>query len=114
MAQPWTPVEVARAFTTAWARHDLDTAATFLAEDVTFVGPNSRSHGKHGYLVGLARFAEQVTAGPRIHAAFGDGDSALIMYDVTTAVGVVTYAELLTIRGGTIRAARLTFSASVQ
>jgi hypothetical protein len=57
----------------------------------------------------LNTFAQAVT-GHNIHAAFGDDQQALIMYDAITApFGTLTSAELLTIRDGKIQADRLTF-----
>jgi hypothetical protein len=108
MNQSSTPVALARAFTKAWTRHDLDTAAAFLADGVTFDGPLNHSVGKDAYVQGLAAFARTVT-GATILAAFGDDTQALIMYDVTGPFGHLTGAELLAFRDGKIHADRLTF-----
>jgi hypothetical protein len=108
MNQNSTPVALARAFTEAWTSHDLDTAATYLADDVTFDGPLTHSTGKEAYVQGLAAFARTVT-GATILAAFGDDARALVMYDVTGPFGTLTCAELLAFRDGKIRADRLTF-----
>jgi hypothetical protein len=108
MNQGSTPVALARAFTKAWTSHDLETAATFLANDVTFDGPLNHSTGKDAYVQGLAAFARAVT-GATILAAFGDDTRALIMYDVTGPFGNLTGAELLSFRDGKIHSDRLTF-----
>jgi hypothetical protein len=108
MNQSSTPVALARAFTEAWTSHDLEMAATYLADDVTFDGPINHSTGKDAYLQGLAAFARSVT-GATILAALGDDTRALIMYDVTGPFGTLTAAELLTFRDGKIHADRLTF-----
>lgn len=109
MNQNSTPATLARAFTEAWAGHDLDRAATYLADDVTFEGPMSQSRGKAAYLQGLSKFAAAVT-GLKILAVYGDDTRAVIMYEVATApFGMVTTAELLTFRDGKIVADRLTF-----
>src|SRR5262245_14498607 len=108
MNQSSPPATRARAFTEAWTRHDLDTAASYLADDVTFDGPINHTTGKEAYMQGLSAFARAVT-GAKIIAAFGDDTQALIMYEVTGPFGTLTCAELLTFRGGKIHADRLTF-----
>ncbi|HEX5506320.1 MAG TPA: nuclear transport factor 2 family protein [Thermomicrobiales bacterium] len=109
MDQNATPAALARAFTAAWASHDLDAAAAYVADDVTFDGPMNHLRGKAAYLEALGGFAEVVT-GVEIIAAIGDDTQALIMYDLATApFGTLTSAELLTFRDGKIRADRLIF-----
>lgn len=111
MSEHLTPVAIARTFTEAWTRHDMETAASYLAENVVFDGPANRTTGKDAYLQGLNAFAQAVTA-PRILADFGDDSQALIMYEVTMGPGgVVRGAELLTIRDGKIVDDKLTFTA---
>lgn len=106
---PATPAVMARAYTAAWTRHDMDTAASYLADDVTFDSPTSHSDGKEAYMQGLSTFARVVT-GVTILAAFGDETQALIMYDLATVpFGSMTSAELLTFREGKIVADVLTF-----
>ncbi len=105
-----TPVAIARAFTEAWTSHDMQTAATFLAEDVVFDGPANRSQGIEAYLAGLNTFARAVT-GLRILAVLGDEQQAIIMYEVTMAPGgVVRGADLLSIRDGKIAEDKLVFA----
>lgn len=112
MPAPQTPRELAITFTEAWSDHDMDAAAGYLAEDVLFDGPGGYSDGKTAYLEGLTPFARDVT-GMTVLGAFGDGDRAIIMYEVSTGSrGTLTCAELLTFRGGKIQADRLTFSAA--
>ena len=50
MSNDSTPVAIARTFTEAWTAHDLDTVASYLADDVVFDGPASRSVGADAYL----------------------------------------------------------------
>jgi hypothetical protein len=110
MNQPATPVAIARAFTEAWSSHDMETAASYLADDVVFDGPGGHSTGTEAYLQGLNGFAQSVI-GLKILAAHGDDAEALIMYEVTTAQpGTLTCAELLTFRDGKIQTDRLTFA----
>lgn len=104
-----TPAALARAFLEVWTSHDMEAAATYLADDVSFDSPTSHSDGKEAYMRGLSTFARVVT-GVRILAAFGDDTQALIMYDLATALfGSLISAELLTFRDGKIAADVLTF-----
>lgn len=105
-----TPADLARTFTQAWTSRDMDTAAGYVADDVTFDGPMAgHISGKPAYMEGLARFASSVT-GLTILAAYGDDTQALIMYNVATAPsGTLTCAELLTFRDGKIASDRLVF-----
>jgi SnoaL-like domain len=109
MTEQSTPVAIARAFTEAWSSHDMDTAASYLADGVTFDGPTGHSTGKTAYLQGLSGFAQRVS-GMKMLAALGDDTQALIMYEVATPAGTTTCAEHLTFRGGKIQTDRLTFS----
>jgi hypothetical protein len=109
MTEHTTPVTIARAFTEAWANHDMETAASYLAEEVVFVGPIAHSRGLEDYLKGLTSFARAVR-GVKVLAAFGDDTQALVMYDLMTGpLGTLTGAELLTFRDGNMSADRLTF-----
>jgi SnoaL-like domain len=109
MTEHRTPVAIACAFTEAWTSHDMDTAASYLAEDVELDGPTNHRTGVKAYMEGLRPFARAVT-GMRMVAAFGDDAQALIMYEVTTGpFGTLTCAEHLTIRDGKIQTDKLTF-----
>lgn len=109
MTAPTTPADIARAFTEAWTSHDLETAASYLADDVVFTGPNGHSEGIQAYKEGLATFARAVT-GLNVLAILGDDREAMIMYEVTTApFGTLTCAEWLTFEQGKITNDRLTF-----
>lgn len=104
-----TPAAIARVFTEAWTSHDMETAATYLADDVVFDGPITHTKGKQAYIEALSRFAGAVT-GVTILAAFGDETQAIIMYDLATGpFGTLPSAELLTFRDGKIAADRLIF-----
>ncbi|MGH2514422.1 MAG: nuclear transport factor 2 family protein [Ktedonobacterales bacterium] len=103
-------VALTRAFTEAWTSSDMEKAATYLAEDVTFDGPANSTTGAEAYMQALSAFARGVT-GLKILAAHGDDTEAVILYEVTMASGAtLTCAELLTFRDGKIAADRLTFS----
>jgi SnoaL-like domain len=110
VTEPTTPLAIAIAFTKAWTSHDMETAASYVAEDVEFDGPIAgHTTGIDAYMQGLSAFAPVVT-GMRIIAAFGDDTQALIMYDLTTApFGTLRTAELLTVKDGKIQEDKLTF-----
>ncbi len=108
MSNP-TAVDVALAFTKAWTDHDLQTAARFVAEDVVFDGPLGHITTKAAYLEGLAGLS-RATTGVKVLAAFGEGDRALIMYELTTAAwGTLRCAKLLTVKDGAITSDTLAF-----
>jgi hypothetical protein len=109
MAEHDTPVEMARLFTEAWTSHDMDKAASYLADGVVFDGPNSRTTGVDDYLKFLDRFASTVTSA-KILASHGDENEAVIMYEVTNQQGTWTCAELLAFGDGRIQRDTLTFS----
>ena len=104
-----TPVSTARAFTEAWTSHDMDAAASYLADDVVFHRPASHSTGKPAYLEGLNAFARSVS-GMKMVAALGDDRQALIMYVLATPRGTLICAEHHTFRDGKIQTDRLTFA----
>jgi hypothetical protein len=110
MTEHFTPVAIALAFTKAWTSHDMETAATYVAEDIDFDGPIAgHTTGIDAYMQGLEAFARAVTS-LKIIAALGDETQALIMYEVTTApFGIIRSAERLTVQDGKIKADTLTF-----
>jgi hypothetical protein len=103
------PLDIAIAFTEAWTGHGVPKAAQYVSDDVVFEGPLAQSTGSAAYLKGLMSLARDVT-GFKMLAAYGDGDQALLMYDLTTrSYGNLTCAKLLTIRNGKIERDKLTF-----
>ncbi|ESY70563.1 MULTISPECIES: nuclear transport factor 2 family protein [Mesorhizobium] len=103
------PLDIATAFTTAWTSHDLEKAASYVAEDVVFDGPMQKSTGKEPYLKGLTKLSQDVT-GVRMIAAFGDDRQALLMYDLMTkSSGALSCAKHLTVSDGKIHSDKLTF-----
>lgn len=111
MTEHSTPVAIARAFTEAWTSRDMDTAASYLAEDVVFDGPLGHVSGKKAYVESLNGLAQAMAVtGMRVVAVFGNDTQALIMYELITGrFGTLTCAKLLTFRDGKIQTDRLTF-----
>ncbi|MER8828814.1 nuclear transport factor 2 family protein [Mesorhizobium sp. M0938] len=103
------PLDIAIAFTKAWTSHDLEKAATYVADDVVFDGPMQQSTGKDPYLKGLTKLSQDVS-GVRLIAAFGDDSQALLMYDLLTdSSGALSCAKHLSTSDGKIRRDKLTF-----
>jgi limonene-1,2-epoxide hydrolase len=111
MTKQSTPAAIARAFTEAWTSHNMDTAASYVADNVVFDGPLGHTDGKQAYIDGLNGITQAVAlTGVKIIAAFGDDTQALIMYELLTErFGALTCAKLFTIRDGKIQTDRLTF-----
>ena len=106
-----TPAYIARAFTEAWTRRDMETAAGYVADDVVFDGPLGHVEGKPAYLESLTRLMENMgVTSARVLAAYGDATQALIMYELLTSrFGALTCAKLFTFHDGRIQTDRLTF-----
>lgn len=111
MTEEAAPVTVARAFTEAWTRGDMDMAAGYVAGNVIFDGPLGHVEGKTAYIESLKGLVRNLAiTGVRVVAAFGDATQALIMYELLTdRFGALTCAKLLTVRNGEILSDRLTF-----
>lgn len=111
MTEQNTPVAIARAFTEAWTSRDMETAASYVAQDVVFDGPLGHVEGKETYSESLKGLVQALgVTGVRIVAGFGDDTQALLMYELLTEkFGALTCAKLLTVRDGKIATDRLTF-----
>lgn len=97
-----TSVEIAEAFLEAFGRNDLTNAARYVADDITFESPRVSLTGADAYLAAVGEFAQAVT-GVDIIAAFGDGDRAMVLYDMKTApFGTIRAADYFVIRAGKI------------
>ncbi len=110
-----TPSAIAVAFTEAWTHGDMDSAATYVADDVVFDGPLGHVDGKAAYIESLNRLSRSMdVTGAQILAAHGDDAQALIMYDLrTNRYGNLTCAKLFTVHDGTIHSDRLTFDSYI-
>jgi len=109
MNEQATPLDIALAFTRAWASHDLDAASRYVANDIVFDGPLAQTTGAKPYLEGLTKLAGTVTDLEMI-AAHGSDREALLMYDLHTGLyGTLTCAKCLTVRDGKIVHDKLTF-----
>ena len=109
MSTVTSPIDVALAYHRAWTAGDMDTAMTYVADDVVFDAPAGTLTGAAALRAFMAPFAASLTSA-RLLAAHGGEQDALIMYDTATpAVASAPAAELYTVRGGRIVAGRIIF-----
>lgn len=106
-----TALDIVNRFYEATDRHDADSLAAMIADDMIFVGPLMTTDTASAY-VGLNRDLLPRHVGTRMQHQFRDGDQVCSVYemDVTTpADGILTLqiADLLTVRDGTISSQRL-------
>ncbi|MBV9193777.1 MAG: nuclear transport factor 2 family protein [Solirubrobacterales bacterium] len=102
-------LDVVLAYYEAWTTRDLDRAMSYIAEDITCEAPAGRIEGADAYRMFMAPFI-QILRSSNLIAAFGDEDTALIMYDTETVpVNSAPGAECLTIRNGKIIHSRFIF-----
>lgn len=109
MTESAAPTEIAVAFLEAFGRHDLDTMSSYLAEDVAFESPQVQINGASAVADAMGQFA-QVVGSVEIIAAFGDGERAVVMYDMQTGpFGTMRAADHFVIRDGKIVSDQLVF-----
>lgn len=95
-------LDVALAYHHAWAGGDLDAAMRHIADDVVCEAPPGLLTGADAYRGFLEPYVSQLVSATLI-AAFGDDDTALVMYDsVTRLVDRAPGAECVRVEGGRI------------
>lgn len=99
------PLDLVAAYLDAFTAGDLETTATYLADDFTFDGPGAHYASAEEFLTGSRQFVEQLQPGWRRIAAFGDDREALLLYDLTMTNGApLRIADHCTVEEGLIRA----------
>jgi len=83
MTNPSTALRVALAYFDAWTGHDLDTAMSYIADDIVCDAPAGRLEGAEAYRGFMAPFVGILT-GSALIAAFGDEETAVVVYDTET------------------------------
>jgi hypothetical protein len=102
-------LDVALAYFHAWTSHDLDKAMSYIADDIVCDAPAGRLEGAVAYRGFMGPFVQMLT-GSRLIAAFGDADTAVIMYDTETVpVKSAPGAECVTVTGGKVSYSRFIF-----
>lgn len=93
----------------AWTGSDFEQAMTLVAEDIVCDAPPGRIEGREAFRAFMGPFAQMLKAAKMI-AAFGDGDTVMLMYDTETAlVRSAPGAECVTVRDGKIVHIRIVF-----
>jgi hypothetical protein len=95
-------LDVALAYHHAWAGGDLDAALRYIADDVVCEAPPGRLEGVDAYRAFLEPYVTELVSASLI-AAFGDDETALVMYDsATRLVAQAPGAECVRVAGGRI------------
>lgn len=102
-------LQIALAYFRAWTSHDFEGAMRYIADDIVCQAPAGPLAGAEAFRAFMGPFAEIVTSS-RLIAAFGDDETALLMYDTDTLpVKVAPGAECHTVRDGKITHLRIIF-----
>ena len=102
-------LRTALAYFHAWTSHDLDKAMNYIADDVVCDAPAGRLEGADAYRGFMGPFL-QILTGATMIAAFGDDETALVMYDTQTVpVKSAPGAECVTVKDGKIIYSRCIF-----
>jgi ketosteroid isomerase-like protein len=106
---PSPALKVALAYYEAWSSKDIDGAMSYIADDIICEAPAGRLEGADAYRAFLAPFTQILTSS-RMIAAFGDDQTALVMYDTETVpVKNAPGAECVSVEGGKITQSRFLF-----
>ncbi|HEX6352889.1 nuclear transport factor 2 family protein [Actinophytocola sp.] len=102
-------LRTALAYHQAWTNHDLDTAMTHIADDIVCDAPAGRIEGSEAYRGFMGPFVD-ILKNATLIAAFGDDDTAVIVYDTESVpVASAPAAECVTVRNGLITYSRFIF-----
>jgi ketosteroid isomerase-like protein len=100
---------VALAYHRAWTSGDFDAAMAYIADDIVCLTPAGRLDGAEAFRGFMGPFAGMLTRASLL-AAFGDHDTAVVMYDADTRpVPDAPGAECVTVRDGRIVHMRIVF-----
>jgi hypothetical protein len=102
-------LRTALAYYQAWTSHDLDLAMSYVADEIVCDAPAGRLEGAGAYRAFMGPFV-QILLESRLIAAFGDDQTAMIMYETRTVpVPNAPGAECLTVTDGKITYSRFIF-----
>jgi hypothetical protein len=102
-------LRTALAYYQAWTSHDLDRAMSYVADEIVCDAPAGRLEGADAYRAFMGPFV-QILRESRLVAAFGDDQTAMIMYETRTVpVPNAPGAECLTVTDGKITYSRFIF-----
>jgi hypothetical protein len=104
-----TALKVALAYHEAWKSRNLERAMSYIADDIVCDAPAGRLEGADSYRAFLSPFVQMLRSATML-AAFGDDETALVMYDAETVpVPSAPGAECVTVRAGRIVYSRFLF-----
>jgi ketosteroid isomerase-like protein len=104
-----TALAVALAYHRAWTSGDMDAAMAYIADDIVCDAPAGRIEGAAAYRAFMGPFVQTLRRAELL-AAFGDEQTALVMYDTETVpVKSAPGAEYVTVRDGRITYSRFLF-----
>lgn len=102
-------LDVALAYYEAWTSKDFERAMTYIADEIVCDAPAGRIEGADAYRAFMGPFVE-ILEEARIIAAFGDDETAIVMYDTDTVpVKHAPGAECVTVADGKIVRSRFVF-----
>jgi SnoaL-like domain len=102
-------LEVALAYHEAWTSGEFERAMTYIADDIVCEAPAGRIEGAAAYRDFMGPFVEILERAELI-AAFGDNETALVMYDTDTVpVKGAPGAECVTVKDGKMVRSRFVF-----
>lgn len=103
-------LRVALEYYHAWTGGDFEHAMTYIAPDIHCSAPSGPMVGAEAFRGFMGPFATQELTSAKLLTAFGEGDTALLMYDTTTvSVPHAPAAELHTVSDGKIVSLRIIF-----
>jgi hypothetical protein len=107
--KPSPALQVALAYYHAWTGKDFEEAMTYVCADIICEAPAGRITGVDAYRAFMGPFV-QILTDAHLIAAFGDDDTALVMY-VTQTIPVkhAPGAECVTVKDGKITHSRFVF-----
>jgi hypothetical protein len=102
-------LDIALAYHRAWTSHDLEKAMTYIADEIVCDAPAGRLEGAAAYRQFMGLFL-QILTGSELIAAFGDDETAIVVYDTETVpVKSAPGAECVTVKAGRITYSRFIF-----
>jgi hypothetical protein len=102
-------LQVALAYHRAWTGHDFEQAMSYIAPGIVCDAPAGQLTGAEAFRGFMEPFTGIVT-GTQLRAAFGDGTTAVVMYDTATRpVPQAPGAEWVTVADGRITYMRIIF-----
>jgi len=104
---------VVRAYHESWTHRDMDTARSFLVDDLDFQGPIDKFTNADDFIGALTQFAQMCKRVDVVQEFHADNAAALL-YDCVTEspAGTIRTAEFFGLRDGKIASIRLVFDAT--